>query len=261
MTLLIYLATGAIAGLLAGLFGVGGGMILVPALALVLPTQGIPAASVMQVAIATSLAVISASSISSAISHHRHGGVQWPVFRLLVPGLMAGALLGAGIAHFLPSDVLRRIVGVCALLVAMKIFLSGQPDASRHLPGKLGLLGVGSGIGALSALIGIGGGSLTVPFLSWCSVDIRKAVGTSAACGMPIAWAGMAGFIIIGWGVPGLPAWQLGYVSLAGFVGIAVTSVALAPLGAKLAHHLPQLWLKRAFGLLLLGIGLHMLWG
>jgi hypothetical protein len=260
-TLLIFVATGAAAGLLAGLFGVGGGLIMVPALAFVLPWQGVGPAVVMQVAIGTSLAVISATSVSSMLAHHRRDGVLWPVFRRFAPGLAAGALAGAFVAHALPGTVLQRIVGVGAILVAIQMFLDRQPTSRHGVPGPAGLFGAGGTIGLLSALIGIGGGSLTVPFLTWCGVQIRQAVGTAAACGVPIAWAGAAGFMLAGAAVAGRPSFSVGYVALPAFAGIAVASVLTAPLGARLAHHLPPKQLKRAFAALLLVIGALLLSG
>jgi len=257
--LLLYAVTGAAAGVLAGLFGVGGGLIMVPALALVLPHQGVGPAVVMQVAIGTSLAVISATSVSSMLSHHRHGGVLWPAFRLIAPGLALGAVAGALTAHLLPGAVLERIVGVGAVLVSIQMFLDLQPRTTRTLPGAAGLFGAGTVIGALSSLIGIGGGSLTVPFLSWRGVSMRQAVGTAAACGVPIAWAGAAGFMVAGAHVAGRPEFSVGYVSLGAFAGLAVVSVLTAPLGARLAHHLPPRALKRAFAALLLVIGAMLL--
>ena len=260
-TLLIFAATGAVAGLLAGLFGVGGGLIVVPALAFVLRWQGVGPAVVMQVAIGTSLAVIAATSLSSMLAHHRRGGVLWPVFARFAPGLVAGAVAGAFVAHALPGLVLQRIVGVGALLVALQMFLDRQPPAGQGLPGPAALLGAGGVIGALSALIGIGGGSLTVPFLAWRGVGMRQAVGTSAACGVPIAWAGAAGFMLAGAGIAGRPDWSVGYVALPAFAGIAVASVLVAPLGARLAHRLPPKQLKRGFALLLVVIGVLLLSG
>lgn len=259
--LLSYLATGVFAGLLAGLFGVGGGLIMVPALAILLALQGVGETVVMQIAIGTSLAVISATSISSALAHHRRGGVLWTVFRAMVPGLAVGALLGAATAHVLSGTTLRIIVGIGALLVAAKMAFEMQPKGRGRLPGLLGLGAAGTVIGALSSLIGIGGGSLTVPFLSFCRVEMRQAVGTSAACGLPIAWAGAIGFVVTGWSVDGRPPMSLGYVALPGFVGIAVASVACAPLGAMLAHKLPPKVLKKAFAVLLAVIGVKMLVG
>jgi len=260
-SLLIYLLTGAAAGLLAGLFGVGGGMVMVPALALVLPAAGVPADAVMQVAVATSLAVIALTAISSMSSHHRHGAVRWPVVRSMGLGLVLGSLAGAFVADALASRTLALLVGCGALLVALQMFLDARPRVARALPGRAGLTAAGGLIGLLSALVGIGGGSLTVPFLGWRGLGIREAVGTSAACGVPIAWAGALGFVVAGWDRVDLPAPHLGYVSLQGFAGLAVASVLLAPLGARLAHRLPPRLLKRGFALLLVGVGLKMLLG
>ncbi len=260
-TILIYLATGLTAGLMAGLFGVGGGMIMVPALALVLPAQGVSPAITMQVAIATSLAVISATSISSMHRHHQLQGVLWPVFRVMAPGLALGALAGAFVADILPSRALAQLVGVGALLTAVQMWLDLKPKAHTPLPATAGLLTAGGIIGLLSSLIGIGGGSLTVPFLSWCSVAMRQAVGTAAACGMPIAWAGAIGYMIAGQGEPGRLPWSVGYVDVAGFAGIAIASVPAARIGATLAHRLSPRMLKRSFALLLSLIGIKMLLG
>lgn len=255
----LYLVTGAASGLLAGLFGVGGGLIIVPALAWLLPHQGVGETAVMQTAIGTSLAVIGLTSISSMRAHHARGGVLWPVFWRLAPGIVVGSLVGAWVAHGLSGAALKRVVGVGALLVALQMLLDRPPKAARTLPGAVGLAGTGGIIGALSALIGIGGGSITVPFLNACGVDMRRAVGTSAACGVPIAWAGALGFAVNGLGVAGRAPWSLGYVDLAAFAGIAVMSVFTAPLGARLAHGLPPKVLKRAFAGFLSLIAVRML--
>lgn len=260
-TILIYLLTGAVAGVLAGLFGVGGGLIMVPALAWLLPAQGVAPAITMQMAIGTSLAVISATSVSSMLAHHRRGGVLWPLLKSFAPGLAAGAIAGAFVADALHSDTLRRIVGIGALLVSVQMFLDLKPAGHGKMPPPPGIAAAGGVIGLLSSLIGIGGGSLTVPFLSWCGVAMRQAVGTSAAAGVPIAWAGAIGFIITGFAEPGRPPLSLGYVALPGFAGIAVASVLTAPLGARLAHALPPKLLKRGFAGLLAVIGLKMLLG
>jgi hypothetical protein len=260
-TLLIFALTGVAAGLLAGLFGVGGGLIMVPALAFVLPLQGVGSDVVMQVAIGTSLAVISATSVSSMLAHQRRGGVRWDLLRALAPGLAAGAVAGAFVAHALPGTVLQRIVGAGAILVAVQMFLDAKPASHRDVPGSAGLFGAGGVIGALSALIGIGGGALTVPFLSWRGVPIQQAVGTSAACGVPIAWFGAAGFVVAGWSVAGRPDFSAGYVALPAFAAIAVTSVLAAPVGARLAHALPPRALKRAFAVLLVVVGALLLIG
>lgn len=258
-TVAVFLVTGVAAGVLAGLFGVGGGLIIVPALAVILPKLGTAPEVVMQSAIGTSLAVIGLTGISSTRSHHARGGVIWPIFWRLAPGIVIGSLIGAAIAHQVSSDVLKKCVGIGALLISIQMLVDAAPKPTRSAPGALGLGLVGSVIGALSALIGIGGGSLTVPYLSACNIDMRRAVGTSAACGMPIAWAGAAGFAFNGHGVAGLAPWSLGYIDLAAFAGIAVTSVLTAPLGAKLAHGLSPKLLKRAFAIFLAGVSLRML--
>lgn len=258
-TVVVFLVTGAAAGLLAGLFGVGGGLIVVPALAFILPTLGTAEPVVMQSAIGTSLAVVGLTAISSTRSHHRRGGVVWPIFRKLAPGIVIGSFIGATAAHHVGSHVLRLCVGIGAMLISIQMLIDAAPKATRSLPGALGLGVVGAVIGGLSALIGIGGGSLSVPYLTACNIDMRRAVGTSAACGIPIAWAGAAGFAINGIGVPGLAAWSLGYIDLAAFAGIAVMSVLTAPLGAKLAHGMSPKLLKRAFAIFLAGVSLRML--
>ena len=265
-SLLIFLVTGAVAGVLAGLFGVGGGLIMVPALALVLPSQGFGPEVYMQSAIGTSLAVIALTSISSTWSHHQRGGVRWPVFWRFSTGLAIGALVGAWVADQLAGDTLKRIVAIGALLVSIQMFWkSFRPGRARTEPPRdppaPELLGAGGIIGLLSSLIGIGGGSLTVPYLSARGLSIHQAVGTAAAGGVPIAWAGAIGFIVAGWAHADLPGAHLGYVSLGAFAGLAVASVATAPLGARLAHRLPPPLLKRAFASLLCVIGLKMLIG
>lgn len=257
--LLVYLITGAVAGLLAGLFGIGGGMIIVPALAWLLPRHG-HNDQVMQVAVGTSLACIAVTAISSSWAHHRQQGVLWPVFKQLVPGLVIGALIGAVLADMLPSLTLRRIVGLAALLVAVKMLLNLKPPATHQLPGTPGMYTAGSIIGSISSLIGIGGGSLTVPFLNWCNVPMKTSVGTSAACGVPIAWAGVLGFIVVGWDSSNLAEARLGHVYLPAFAGLITASVLCAPVGAKLAHSLPTVLLKRLFAILLAIIGINMLW-
>lgn len=251
VSILIFLVAGALAGILSGLFGVGGGLILVPVLAFLLPHQGVPAAAVMQTAIGTSLAVIACHSLASAHAHHRRGGVIWPVVARLAPGLALGSFAGAYVAHLLSSATLKHVVAVGALLVAIQMALNLKPQSTRSLPGTRGLVAVGGGIGLASALVGIGGGSLTVPFLSWCGVELRKAVGTSAACGAVIAGAGAAGFALTGLAAQATGPHTLGYVSVPGFITLMIASVSTSGFGARLAHTLPPTALRRAFALFL----------
>lgn len=260
-SLAIFAVTGAAAGLLAGLFGVGGGLIMVPALAFVLPRQGVAPEIVMQVAIGTSLAVIGVTSLSSTRAHHRRGSVRWDVLKAFAPGLALGALGGAFVAHGLKGRTLEMIVGIGALLIAAQMLRGNPPGGTGRVPAPPApeLLAVGGVIGVLSALVGIGGGSLSVPYLAARKLPMVQAVGSAAAGGIPIAWGGALGFALSGAGVVGLPGWHLGYISVAAFAGLAVFSVLTAPAGALLAHRLPAKRLKQAFAALLAGVGLLML--
>lgn len=256
---LIYLSLGAVAGILAGLLGVGGGLVIVPVLAGVLNYRGVAPDLVMQIALGTSLATIIFTALSSVRAHHARGAVSWPTVFQLTPGIVLGALMGAWVAHWLKGDTLRVIFGLFALLVAAQMALGVKPSPHRQLPGPAGTGAAGGVIGFVSAIVGIGGGSLTVPFLLYCNVRMRNAVATSAASGLPIAMAGMVGFVWNGWGVAGLPAGSIGYVYLPALAGIALASTLFAPMGARLAHTLPADRLKRVFALLLAFLGLRML--
>ncbi len=254
----LYLGVGALAGALAGLFGVGGGIVIVPMLALVFTRQGVDGAHVMHLALGTSMATIVFTSVSSFAAHHRRGAVAWGVVLRIAPGILAGTLAGTFLAARLRTEPLRAFF-VCFLAVVIWQLLSDRrPRPSRELPGAAGMAGAGAGIGAVSSLVGIGGGSLSVPFLVWCNVTAHRAVGTSAAIGFPIAVAGAAGYVLNGWGVAGLPPDTAGYVSLPALAGIAAASVLTAPLGARLAHALPVVRLKRAFALFLLVMAIRM---
>jgi uncharacterized membrane protein YfcA len=257
--LLLYLLLGSAAGTLAGLLGVGGGLIIVPALLWVFRANGFDEAVVAHLAVGTSLATIVPTSLSSIRAHHRRGAVLWPVVARLAPGIVVGALVGALIADHLATLWLQRVVGVFALAVSVQMIRGGRAQPHRGLPGGVGLAAVGAGIGTLSGLVGIGGGSLTAPFLTWCSVDIRRAVATSAACGFPIAVAGAAGFAAVGWGQAALPPGSTGYLYWPALAGVAAASVLTAPLGARLAHSLPVVVLRRVFAAVLALVGLKLL--
>ena len=259
MAWLIYLATGAFAGLLAGLLGVGGGLIIVPVLALSFAAQGMADEVIMHLAVGTSLATIIFTSLSSLYAHHRRGAVLWSAFAAMTPGIVLGALCGALMARWLPTLSLRYLFGAFELFVALQMALTLKPSAHRALPGRWGMSAAGAVIGAASALVGVGGGTLSVPFLLWCNVTIQRAIATSAACGLPIAVAGAAGFVISGWGNAQLPEGSSGYLYWPALLGVACASVLMAPLGARLAHSLPTTRLKQLFALLLLGLALRML--
>lgn len=259
---LVYLGLGAFAGTVAGLLGVGGGLIIVPVLAIVFAQQGVSAEHLMHLAVGTSLATIVPTSISSVAAHHRRGAVLWEVFRRLLPGIVVGAIAGALLAKFLNTAVLRTTFGVFELLVAAQLALDIKPAPHRDLPGPAAMAAAGTVIGSVSAVLGIGGGTLTVPFLVWCNTEVRKAVATSSACGLPIAVAGGVGFVLTGWGVTGiLPPLSLGFVYLPALLGISIASVLFAPLGARLAHWLAPQVLKRVFAFFLAALGIRMLIG
>lgn len=261
MTIVLFCAVGALVGTLAGLLGIGGGIVMVPALIFLLPGLDVVDSVLSQMAVGTSLACICIISISSARAHHRRGGVRWDTVLSMAPGLITGALLGAWVAHFLSSLMLQHIVGLAAVLLGVKMFWGTQPAAHRDVPSKSGLACVGTAIGAMSSLIGIGGGSMTVPYLSWCNLSMKQAVGTSAACGIAIAWSGVAGFLFAGWGEPGTGVASFGYVSLPAFAAIVLCSIVFVPVGASLAYKLPAKTLKRVFAILLVVVGVKMLLG
>ncbi len=257
--LLVYLTAGAAAGLLGGLLGVGGGLVIVPALAFLLPLVGVDPLVVMHMAVGTSLATIVFTNIVSAWSHHRRGAVRWPEAARLVSGIVPGALAGAWLAGRLSGDSLAAVFGVFAAVMGLYLLAGRKPAPHRVLPGGAVLAGSGFGIGAVSSVVGIGGGSLTAPLLMWCNVRAQEAVATAAACGLPLAAAGAAGFVLTGWHAPGLPAAAAGYVYLPALAGVAAASMLTAPLGVRLAHAVPAATLRRLFGLALLGIALAMI--
>jgi uncharacterized membrane protein YfcA len=242
------------------LFGVGGGLIIVPALYWLLPRMGVDCSVTMHIAIGTSLATIVITSLSSAYSHYRKNAVVFSAFWQLTPGLLIGAALAAVLADFFNTRGLMFVFAVFEVLVALQLLLGFRANPQRDLPGAAGMVGTGTGIGVMSGLVGIGGGTLTVPFLSWCNVPIKKAVGTSAACGLPIAVAGMLAYMLVGWDSKALPANTSGFILWPAFFWIGITSVLFAPLGAWIAHRLKSIWLKRAFAVLLFVVGGKMLW-
>ena len=273
MEILIFLIIGALAGFAAGLFGVGGGTIIVPLLFIVFTQMDYPADNVMHLALGTSLATIIVTSISSLMAHNKKGAVMWPVFKNLAPGLALGCFFGAGVAGQISGLYLQLIVGVFLLWVAYKMFMggkkqvdsnatnaSGTSNANTDLPSKPKQLAAGGVIGIASAIFGIGGGSLTVPYLTRYGVVMQKAVGTSAACGLPIAIAGALGFMIFGLqedvNVPN----TIGFVHIYAFLGIASMSFFTAKVGAKVAHILSPELLKKCFSVLLFVVGLYFLY-
>lgn len=258
----LYVLCGAAAGFFSGLLGIGGGLVVVPLLTLLFGIQGnVDPGVAMHVAVATSLSSILFTSVSSARSHARRGSVDWNFVRGLAPGIVAGTLAGSFGAAFLSGFGLRTFFVVFLLCIATQMLLDLYPRSRTVSPGRPALAGAGLIIGGVSSLVGLGGGSLTVPFLRWCGVPMHRAVGTSSAVAWPIAVAGTFGFVVSGWGNPLLPPHSLGYVSLPATLGIACTSVFFAPLGARLAHALPVPMLRRVFAVFLYVTAGDMLWG
>jgi uncharacterized membrane protein YfcA len=255
---LLYLAIGAFAGVLAGLLGVGGGLVIVPMLTFIFTFQGLPTEHILHLALGTSLASIMFTSISSVRSHHGRGAVNWQALRRITPGIMIGTFAGSYVAAQLSSGFLRVFFVVFQYYVATQLLLDIKPKPHRELPGNAAMFGAGSLIGGISSLVGIGGGTMSVPFMIWCNAPVHTAIGTSAAIGFPIALAGAAGYVINGLALE-LPHYSLGFVYLPALGGIVAASMLTAPLGAKLGHSMPIGRLKKVFALLLIVMGTKML--
>lgn len=253
---------GVVSGLMAGAFGIGGGLVIVPALSLVFSSidLGVPTGARMHYAIGSSLAVIAFTAVSSARAHHRRGAVEWRAFHSLVPGIVAGGLIGAAIADAMPNRILQATFGAFVIGIAAYMLWGHRPGPGGPAPRGPTTTVAGAVIGAVSALAGIGGGVMVVPFLLWSGTPLRTAVGTAAACTLPVAVAGAIGFAVAGWDSTG-PSWSTGYLYWPAVLGISVGSMCLAPAGAWLAHTLPVARLRQAFAALLILIGVRMLMG
>ncbi len=255
----LYLLLGVAAGFVAGLFGIGGGLLIVPVLIFSFTAQGMPPEVLTHAAVATSLGTIVFTSISSIRAHHAKGAVCWNLFPWISVGIVAGALAGVWIAEMLSGRSLQLAFGCFTLAVALQMALNLKPSSGGRDPGKLELSAAGCGVGCASAVFGIGGGTLTVPYLHWRRLTMPQAVATSSACGLPIALIGAAGNVVTGWGEAAMPEWSLGYIYLPALVGIVLTSAFTARFGARLAHRLPQRRLKLIFALFLAFVGIRFL--
>jgi len=255
-----YAAVGTVAGLLAGLLGVGGGLIIVPALRYLFELQGISSEATLHLALGTSLGTIVFTSLSSASAHHRRGAVDFGIVARISPGILAGTYLGGFLASRMVTHTLKGVFAAFLLLVAAQILSGARPRPTRVFPKMLGATGVGAGIGTVSGLVGIGGGSMSVPFMLWCNVEARRAVGTSAAIGLPIALGGALSYAINGLHGPLQVPHTWGYLHWPALFGVALLSVATAPLGAHLAFRVAPAKIKRYFALLLIVMSIKMLW-
>ena len=254
-------ATGLVSGTLAGLLGVGGGIVIVPLLFSVFPLFGIAESIQMKLAVATSLATIIPTSIQSARKHYAKGAMDVPLLRSIWPAMLAGVALGTFLAVYVKGEGLTAVFAVVALMVALNMGFTGvEFKITDSVPEGPPRAALGIGIGAVSAMMGIGGGTLGVPLLSMFGAPIRSAVATASAFGLIISIPATIGFIWGGWNDPLLPPWSLGYVNLIGFALIAPASILATPWGVHLAHTIPPLWLKRAFAVFLLVTSLRMFW-
>jgi uncharacterized membrane protein YfcA len=250
------LILGLCTGFLAGLLGIGGGMLMVPFVTFILTSKGFPPEHIVKMAVATSLATICFTSLSSVWAHHKRGAVLWPVALTLAPGIVVGSALGAQLAVALPGKALSVLFAVFVAFSATQMFLNRKPKPSRVLPGKLGMFSMGGLIGMLASIVGAGGAFISVPFMTWSNVKIHNAVATSSALGFPIAFAGTLGYIWAGWHLPPMQstlagsavlAGNLGYLYLPGLIIISIASMCTAPLGAKTAHKIDIAPLKKIF--------------
>ncbi|OSI10139.1 sulfite exporter TauE/SafE family protein [Neisseria canis] len=252
---------GSFAGFVAGLLGIGGGMIIVPVVLWAMQMQGAgDTAYTQHIAIGTSFAVMVFTSFSSMMSQHKKGGVNWAIFRSMAPGMIAGVVAGSLLAKYLPKEGLQIFFVVFATVLAVRALMNVKPKPSRQLPGRGSLFGMGGVFGVFSSWIGIGGGSLSVPYMVFCNVPMHQAVGTSAALGWPIALTGALTYLAAGWNVAGLPSGAVGFVYWPAAVVLAAATLIFAPIGVKASHKLPAEKLKMAFGVLLLVIAARMLW-
>lgn len=260
--ILVLIGLGLASGYLAGLLGIGGGMVLVPLLTLIFTSFGFPGEHIVHMAIATSLATIFFTSMSSAYAHNKKKAVLWPVAFLLIPGVLIGSWIGPTIAAHLNSQYLAGFFGAFVIVSALRMLRKPKPrlNTKDQLPNKLGMSSAGFGIGCLSGLVGAGGGFITVPFLIWRGTAIHNAVATSAVMGFPIALAGSLSNIYNGWNLHDLPSGSLGYIYLPALVFVAGASIFSAPLGAKTAHNMPVQRLRSIFAYMLLILALYMIW-
>ena len=248
-------------GFLAGLLGIGGGMLMVPFITLILANRGASADLSVKMAIATSMATIIFTSLSSVRAHHKRGAVRWDIVRRLAPGIVVGSIVGSlGVFALLKGTSLAIFFGLFVSFSATQMFLDRKPKPTRQMPGTAGQLVAGGFIGFLSGLVGAGGGFISVPFMTWCNVAIHNAVATSAALGFPIAAANVVGYVISGQTVQNLPEGSLGYIWLPALAVVAVCSFLTAPLGAKAAHSIPVSKLKRVFASILYVLAAYMLY-
>jgi uncharacterized membrane protein YfcA len=252
---LTYLAIGGVVGFLAGLLGIGGGVVIVSSLAILYADHGFAPEYTLHLAIGTSLAAIMAGAWSSFRAHGKRDAVDWAVVRAMSPGLLAGVLAGSLVARFMNVSFLKVFFLAFMAFVVVQLVVEVKPRARRALPGRGGLAAASVFMGVCSGWFGGGAAAIGVPFLTWCNVGMHRAIGTVAALGFVVALAGTVGYAISGWGIPGRPPWSVGFVYVPAALGISITSALFAPLGVRLAHRLPARTLRLVFAVFLILIG------
>lgn len=253
------LGLGSIVGFLAGLFGIGGGLIIVPCLVYLLPLVGIPDDLLMSVALGTSFSTIVITTFSAAQRHNQLGNVDWQVAKYFIPTLMLFVFSASFIMSNLPKEVMSKIFALMVLYLALKMLFTLQKSTKPIKPlTKLATVVAGGIIGILSSMAGIAGGAFIVPFLNSRGLEMKRAIGTSSLCGCLLGVAGTLSYIINGFNLPQLPEYSLGFVYLPALLGIVLTSFFTSKLGASAANRLPVPILKRAFAILLVGIAINM---
>jgi uncharacterized protein len=252
------LILGCFTGFLAGMMGIGGSLIMVPFLSWMLEKRGVAVNLSVHAAIATSLATIMFSSLSSVYAHHKRGAVKWLIVWQLTPGILAGSFIGSWLSTSASGNILILVFSGFLFFSAFQMLLNFKPKATRELPATPGMVAAGGVIGTVAGFVGAGGGFISVPFMTWCNVSVHNAVATSAALGFPIAFAGTVGYVVHGWGLSGMPSGSLGYLYVPALIVIAIASSSMAPVGARAAHSLNTAQLKRAFAFLLIGLGAFM---
>lgn len=257
--LLSLIILGAVVGFMAGLLGIGGGGIMVPILTTIFLWQGMPVDQVVHLALGTAMASIVVTSFSSMRAHHRKGGVAWDVVKTMTPGIIFGTFVSTFVVAHLNAVFLACFFSFFMLCVGIQMFAGAKPAPHRSLPSKAVLVAAGGGIGGISALVSIGGGALSVPFLHWYNVDVKRAIGTSSALGFPIALSGAAGYIINGWSESTSDGYSLGFIYVPAVVAISMVSVFFAPLGVKMNYRLPIGVIKKIFAILLFALSIKML--
>ena len=253
------LLLGCCTGFLAGLLGIGGGMLMVPFLSVIFSNRGVEPGLALKMAVATAMATILFTSVASVRAHHQRGAVRWDLVRKLAPGIVAGGLLsGAGLFALLKGATLGLLFALFVCFSATQMLIDRKPKPGREMPGPLGATAAGGTIGLVAGLVGAGGAFISVPFMVWCNVAMHNAVATSAALGFPIALSSTVGYVIAGWNLPAPLPGTLGYLSLPALAVLASASVLVAPFGARSAHRMNTAKLKKVFAVLLYGLAAYM---